>query len=134
MKIFAFGSDNDPIAWKVADKLEHELPGVEFIKTNDPDDIAPEDNEIKTESGIIIMDGCGGISKPTRLSIEDIRNRHAVTTHDVDLGLTLKLFKKSGRIQDASIVGIPVKAKPNKKTVEMVRKLLVESYIEKTGS
>jgi len=120
-KLFAFGSENDPIAWKVADKLNILLPDLKIKKTDNPDELS-----IRTQAYIIILDAARGIEKPTILSIEDLREHHAVTTHDIDLGMTLKLLKKAGKLDESrvKIIGIPITSRVDDELINNIIRLL----------
>ena len=104
--MFVFGTENDPVAWEVADKLESRMRGVEFIKTSNPDNIIG----IGAGEDLVIMDAVRGIKEPRFLSINDLKENTAMTTHDIDLGMTLLLLHKTGRINEARIIGIPLDA------------------------
>jgi len=134
-RVFAFGTDNDPVAWLVADALKKALPGCEFIKTGNPDDIAsiisPGPPKPGSEAGgenevIVIMDAARGIGAPAVLSIDRLRERQAVTAHDIDLGLTLKLLERSGRLKgiEIRIIGIPLGGRVTDGLVEKTRLVL----------
>ena len=100
MIVFVFGSEHDTHAWLMADKIKEYFPEIEFIKSENPDDI------IGIKGSFIIMDVAEGLIKPKLLEIEDIRARSICTLHDFDLGMTLKL---AGQMSNARfrIIGIP---------------------------
>jgi Ni,Fe-hydrogenase maturation factor len=136
IKVFVFGTENDPLAWKVADRLKGMLPtakgaGFSFIKTDNPDDITEARNK-----NIIIIDAASGIKTPTMLSIKDLKDKQSVTAHDLDLGFMLKLLEKTGKldIKTVRIIGIPRNSKPNTATAEKVSRLLKQLYVEETSS
>lgn len=119
-KVFAFGTENDSLAWQVADLLKGDFPGLDFIKSNNPDDIPVS----KGIDNIIIMDAASGIKSPTILTIDDLAKRGAVTTHDIDLGFMLKLLKKANKIGEVRIIGLPKDSQPDKGLLEKVSRLL----------
>jgi|GEM_PF-3497089 len=134
-RVFAFGTVNDPVAWLVADALEKALTGCEFIKTSNPDDIAslissghpkPGIETDRENEAIVIMDAARGIGAPAVLSIDGLRERQAVTTHDIDLGLTLKLLDRSGSLNgiEIRIIGIPLGSRVTERLVEKTRLVL----------
>jgi len=127
IRVLAFGTDNDPVAWQVADRLaaNPEVKGIQFVKTDSPDDIT---KIVKEAGSIIIMDAARGIDKPCLLSIDGLKDSRAVTTHDLDLGLTLKLLQKTGRLDgiDVKIIGIPKDSRLTDGLVEEVKRILAE--------
>jgi Ni,Fe-hydrogenase maturation factor len=126
-KVFVFGTRNDPLAWEVAGLLRPGFPNIEFIKSDSPDDIAAT-KSTKGRERIIIMDTARGIKKPGLLSIDDIIEKGAVTTHDIDLGMTLKLLKKTGKIDNKKvrIIGIPMNSRPDATTTKSVGRMLLD--------
>lgn len=116
MLILAFGSLNDKQAWIVADKLKHEMPEMEIIKTSNVEDILDADEEL------IIIDAVRGIKKPCLLGIDDLKDRRISTLHDFDVGFFLKLMKRAGKLKKIKIIGIPMKTCKN--TLIDVKKLI----------
>jgi len=116
LKIFVFGTENDPVAWKVADMLQG-MEGMEFVKTDNPDDVLKYRN-------FAIMDAVRGIDKPMLLRIDELKGRSSVSAHDLDLGTMLVLFKKAGKIGNVRIIGIPLDAKVDEKLASRAKLLL----------
>ena len=127
-KVFAFGTQNDPLAWEVADLLKPEFPGICFIKTDSPDDITSTNDARydRHNERVIIIDPARGIRTPTLLAIDNLKGSHAVTSHDIDLGFTLKLLKQAGKISESCvrIIGIPMDSRPGVKVMKGVGRIL----------
>ena len=100
--VLAFGSYNDPQAWKMADILKQEFPEMDIRKSNNPEDILSADGDV------VILDVVKNISKTRLLSINDLKDRRLSSVHDFDLGFFLKLMKNTGIIGNLRIIGIPV--------------------------
>ncbi|RLI97035.1 MAG: hypothetical protein DRO99_03545 [Candidatus Aenigmatarchaeota archaeon] len=101
-RVIALGTENDDIAWKLADLLD--VAGVEFVKTDNPGLL------MEASDNAIIMDGVRGISRPSLLSISDLSNQPRISVHDMDAGTTMRLLRKAGRLKRAKIIGIPLGA------------------------
>jgi Ni,Fe-hydrogenase maturation factor len=136
LKVFAFGTENDPLAWQVADLLKKKFPDNDLIKSiiksSNPDDITGPKN-LHNLNNTIIMDAASGISRPTILTIDDLAERGAVTTHDIDLGMTLKLLEKTGKIdpEKIRIIGLPKDSRPSRGLLEKAGQILRELHVEK---
>ncbi len=78
-----------------------------FLKGFDVTDIDPTENFLPKE-GSVIIDTVVGLNEVTLFkSLNDFVDSPAVSVHDYDLLLHLKLLKKLGKIQDVVILGIP---------------------------
>jgi Ni,Fe-hydrogenase maturation factor len=121
-KVFVFGTENDPIAWKVADRLKDSVQkyGYDFIRTSNPDDIIDHDKD----DPLIIMDAVRGIDRPCTLAISDLKDNSKITTHDIDLGMTLQLLEKTGKMRNVKIIGIPLDAKIDEQLIIQVMRIL----------
>ena len=129
--IFAFGTPNDSLAWEVADRLDGDIPDCKFIKTDDPV-LIEDENILNRKNKVIIMDAVRGINHPTTITISDLFKGKTVTTHDIDLGMTLKLLEKTGKINNINvkIIGLPIDSTINERFINKV-KSIVESTIAK---
>ena len=106
VEIFAFGSDNDPIAWKIADKLneENKREDLVFVKTDNTEDLM----SIQKGSTIVVIDGAMGLTDPKILDIDDLDSSKKITAHDLDLGVVLILLESMGKIGRVFIIGVPI--------------------------
>jgi Ni,Fe-hydrogenase maturation factor len=119
---YAFGTENDPIAWEAAEAIEKESPGIRFIKTDNPDALAGAGLKA---CNLVILDAVRGIEKPTLLSIDNLKDRKAITAHDIDLGTILQLMEKTGRFKDINvrIIGIPMKSEVDTELVKNIMQI-----------
>jgi Ni,Fe-hydrogenase maturation factor len=119
MKIYCFGNEyvkEDSQAKELADELE--IEGVEFIKCNSPEDLLDE------KERIVILDVVKGIDKIQLLNIDQLKARNIVSLHDFDLNFFLKLMKSIGKINDITIIGIPMDNVNKEQLKETIRKLI----------
>ncbi len=103
MRIHVFGSDyeGDNIGFRLAEDLSG-LEGIEFIRVDDPVELASADR-------LIIMDAAEGIEEPVLLEGADRLVQSGITTlHDFDLGYFLKLSEKLGGKKKLTIIGLPM--------------------------
>jgi len=110
-KIYCVGNAllrEDRMPLRIMGKLQNKFPKMEFCEL-DPSENMPEDKNLT------IIDTVVGIDK-----VEIIRDINHVVTgrvyslHDFDLGFTLKLMKKAGKLEKIRIIGVP--AHMNEKT------------------
>ena len=105
MNILIFGNpllefDNLPLRLKP--RLEEAFPDINFIETDPADNLRPENKEL------IIIDTAEGIKDVKTLTdIESIENSPTYSLHDFDLGIALKLLKKIGQLEKATIFCVP---------------------------
>jgi Ni,Fe-hydrogenase maturation factor len=103
-KIFVFGNpllEKDSLALKVAERLEGEIKGIEFVPVQSLEEVG----DIKA---LWILDVAKGIER-VRL-IEDLDRLQAaqpVSGHDFDLAMELKVLKKVGKIGKVKIIAVP---------------------------
>jgi hypothetical protein len=113
--VLAFGSVNDPQAWELSDVLQQALPGVDFVKTNDPMDVMSSMCDF-------ILDVAPGLKHAQLLTVDDIKKRELLTAHDFDLGFFMKMTDSMGVRRNVKIIGIPERW--GKKTLRQVAELL----------
>lgn len=107
-------SDNLPI--KLTPYLKKLFPELTFVHYDPTEDIISKKN-------IVVMDTVLGINEIKVFN--DLSNfllSPRNTVHDYDLFLNLSLMKKTGRIKDFTIIGIPPKMKI-KKAIEELNKI-----------
>lgn len=96
MTIYVFGNEDVP-----EDNIK-----IKFIKPN-------EDVDFDSKNPVI-LDTVQGLKKITVFNnIDDIEKFKSLTVHDFDLGFQLKYLKKIGKINGATIIGVPMKSSKN---------------------
>ena len=104
MKIYCFGNEfleQDLLAKKIADELK--IDGVEFVKTDSPEELFLE------EERIVILDVVDKIDNVILIGdIDKLKENDMVSLHDFDLSYFLKLKKEMGQVKDVVIIGIPM--------------------------
>ena len=102
-KIYCFGNEfvyDDALAKSIVDEISY--PGVEFVKSNQPEELMNE------EGRIIIIDVVKDIDKVILITdIEQLKSRDLFTLHDFDLGYFLKLMQSMSTLKEVKIIGIP---------------------------
>ncbi len=104
-KVFAFGNlllEEDSLPLRLLPGLRKRFPGTEFREL-DPneglEELCPE---------AIIIDTVLGTGKTVSITdIDSITEGRKVSMHDLDLGFSLKLLKKTGRLRKVTIIGLP---------------------------
>lgn len=108
--IFLVGNplvDEDAFPLRVKPLLQKKFPDINF-KEFDPSEEFPEDLE-----RFCLIDTVKGIDEPRIFNdIDEFLNKKAVSMHDFDLGWTLKLYKKIGKLKQITIIGIPYDKNP----------------------
>ena len=120
MRVLVFGNPLaaiDSAAVKIAARLRGKLPGVQFVRFDAAEDLEKEGSEL------VILDAVVGLSKPRLIGLEELELTAPLSLHGFDLGWTLVLLKKMGRVKKATIIGVPAK-QPYSKNVEAVKRLL----------
>jgi hypothetical protein len=93
MTIYVFGNNDLP-----EDSLK-----IKYLK--------PNEDAVFDSRHPVILDTVEGIKEITVFKdLEKIIPPQTVTAHDFDLGLQLKYLKKLGKIDGATIIGVPKKA------------------------
>ena len=91
----------DSLPLKILPRLQNEFRGLEFRELEPTDDM-PGSRSLE------IIDTVIGIDKVQVIhDIDKIVTGKVYSLHDFDLGFTLKLLKKSGRLDSVSIIGVP---------------------------
>ena len=105
MKIFVVGNalvDEDSLPLKLLPLLQKEFPQIEFIEF-DPTENFPEELD-----EICMIDTVKGIKRPQVFTDIDVFiNKKGVSMHDFDLAWEMKLLKKTGKLKNIYIIGIP---------------------------
>lgn len=125
MRIYVFGNEDleeDNVAFKVADKISREFPGIEFIKIKPNQDINFDGEQV------LLMDVVEGIGETTILDEKDLDKitlSPRMSAHDFDLGFQLKYLKKLGKLEKIKTIGLPMKKKINYERIQLIFKKLV---------
>lgn len=118
-KIYIFGNallefDNLPI--KLMPKLQNEFPQIRFIHADPNENLNPENGELFIIDTVILQEGRPtsslDVGRPKNEIIvfddlDKIELSPSVSMHDLDLGFTLKLLKKIGKLNKVIIIGVP---------------------------
>jgi len=104
MGVLFFGSEFDQHAWELAARLRKDFSGVEFLKTEDVNDL------LRIKDNDVILDVARNIEEPTVLRIQDLKNMKIPTLHDMGLGSFLLQLEKIGRIRSVRIILVPEQA------------------------
>ncbi len=103
-KIYIAGNPlvrEDSLPLKLMPKLKEHFPSIEFVEL-EPTDSMPEEHTLH------IIDTVIGLDKVTVIKdIDKIVTGKVYSLHDFDLGFNLKLMKKTGKIENAYIIGVP---------------------------
>ena len=84
------------------------------------------------EKEVYILDSVQGLKRPVVITnVDGIMAEKIYSTHDFDLGQSLKLMKKLGLIKKVTIFGVP--GKVEKKTVKQLADLIRSTLPSKSG-
>jgi len=107
--IYIFGNpllDFDSLPVKLLPELKKKFPEYDFIIADPNENLKPKNKEL------IIIDTVVGTDKVIVFdNIDKIQNSPRYSMHDFDLGFNLKLLKKIGALEKATIFGVPAKIK-----------------------
>jgi hypothetical protein len=102
--VYVFGNplvEEDSLPLRILPNLRELLPYIRFEEFDTTEDLDPKD-------GLVILDTANGIEKVQLIEDIDMLDAGKIyTMHDFDLGLTLKLWKKAGMIEDAKMICVP---------------------------
>jgi len=123
LNVLVFGNpivNKDSIALKLAKKLEGKV-SARFIECDVSENIE------RFGRNLIILDAALGIKKVSLVSnLDKIKTIKPYSLHDFDLGMTLKLLKKMGKIDSVKIIAVPVNydlKKGAKEVVDLLKQL-----------
>ncbi|MFH1257980.1 MAG: hypothetical protein ABIG96_03340 [Candidatus Micrarchaeota archaeon] len=120
-KILVFGNmlvPQDSVPLKILPQLRKEFPQIDFEEVDAVEQIEDCGREL------VIIDSVQGIKKVEVITdIESLHLDRIISMHDFDLGITLKLLKKSGRLDSVLIFGVPQRY-PKKKALEELKSLM----------
>lgn len=93
----------DALPIQLKEKLTKRFPAIKF-KEFDPTENLPEDSP-----HLIMIDTVKGIDRVSLFKdIDSFSSQKAYSMHDFDLGWQLKLYKKMGKVEKVTIIGIPM--------------------------
>lgn len=104
-RIFIFGNpllEEDSIPLRIASRLRKAFPKLD-IKEMDP----TEDLRMLGRDPLIIDTVMGPKDVVVLRGLDSIEDSPRCSLHDLDLGMSLKIMKKTGMIDSVSIIGIP---------------------------
>ncbi len=116
-KILVFGNplvpeDSTPL--RILPELRKAFPDLEFKELDAAEQVEDEGRELA------IIDSVSGIGKIEMIEdLDSIRMQKIYTMHDFDLGITLKLLKRMGKIDSVLIFGVPLKYPARKALAEL---------------
>ncbi|MBD3156519.1 hypothetical protein GF369_01695 [Candidatus Peregrinibacteria bacterium] len=93
----------DALPLHIKEQLVKQFPNITF-KEFDPTENLPEDSPELT-----MIDTVQGIDRVCVFrEIDSFSSQKAYSMHDFDLGWQLKLYKKMGKVEKVTIIGIPM--------------------------
>jgi len=126
LTVYCFGNPllkEDSLPFLLIPQLREEFPGIDFVEANSPDDIEEREE-------ILVLDTAKGITKATVLNdIDTLCSNRTCSLHDFDLGMTLKLMQKMGKLRKIKIFCIPIGYNKAKAFAEL--KGLIEAEMKK---
>lgn len=105
-RILVFGNplvEEDSLPLKLVPDLQKAFPQIQFKEIDSAEQVEDEGRDL------VIIDAVSGIKKVEVITdLESIQLEKIYTMHDFDLGITLKLLKKVGKLDSALIFGVPL--------------------------
>jgi Ni,Fe-hydrogenase maturation factor len=121
MRVLVFGNQiakADSAAIKIASRLSGKMPNVEFVHFDTSEDLEKEGRNL------VILDVVVGLEKPRVVQLSELElSSNPLSLHGFDLIWNLLLLKKLGKIESATIVGVPA-GKPYTKSLRAVKEIL----------
>ena len=109
-KIYIVGNllvEEDSLPLNLKPLLQSRFPHVDFVEFDPTEEFSEESDDV------CMIDTVKGISEPHVFTdIDEFINKKSVSLHDFDLGWTLKLYKKTGKLNKITIIGIPYSKNP----------------------
>ncbi len=106
-KILVFGNPHvskDSLPLKMIPYLQKEFPEIEFKELDGIDEIQNHGKDL------VIIDSVQGLKKCVVLKdINRLETNKSISIHEFDLAQNLKLLKKIKAINNATIIGVPMK-------------------------
>jgi len=129
-RILVFGNPlvhADSIALRILPRLRERFPGIDFVEFDAAENLEGEGRSL------CILDSAVGIKKAAVLDgIDSLGGGRAVSMHDFDLALTLRLLMKMGRIGSVLIIAVPSSLSEKAAFAQVCR--LLSSSLSKSAS
>ena len=125
MKAYIVGNSlvsGDNEVFRLLPFLRKQFPHIPFKEADPNENFIPEEDSI-------IIDSVSGIQHVQRFDdIDDFVTTRSITPHDYDLGFHLQLLKKLHKLQNITIVGLPMSPSPKTRVelCDMVASLVQE--------
>lgn len=119
--VFVFGNPllkEDSLPIRLLPSLRKALPDVDFREIDPTEDLRD-----LGKTPIIIDTVLGPENIVMIKDLEQLEDSPNCSLHDMDLGMSLKLMKKTGMLDSVTIIGIPVRMK-SKTAVEGIKTCL----------
>jgi len=128
-KILVFGNilvreDSTPI--KLIPELQKyfSLKEVKFIEADPTEEIKEYGPELSIIDSVLDIKDVRELVLKKKEDFERLELSKNMSMHDFDLGFNLRLLKKTGFIQSARIVCVPVKIEDEKEVLEKIKKIV----------
>lgn len=129
-RILVFGNPlvhADSIALRILPRLRKRFPEIDFVEFDAAENLEGEGRNL------CILDSAVGIRKAAVFDgIGSLAGGRAVSMHDFDLALTLKLLMKMGRISSVLIIAVPSLLSEKAALAQVCR--LLSSSLSKSAS
>ncbi len=124
IRVLVFGNilvEEDSLPLRLIHKLREEFSNFEFVEFD------PAENLESEGPDLIIIDAVEGIEKVMVFTdVDSFQKTKRFSLHDFDLGMTLKLMQKLGKLNSVKIFGIPMNYDEQAAFVELKTFLLNE--------
>lgn len=122
--VYCFGNlllKEDRLPLELMPQLQQEFPDIDFVAADSPD-------EIEEQEEINVIDTAEGVDRVTMITdLDSFCTNRTCSLHDFDLGMTLRLMQKRGKLKGAKILCIPMNYSKAKALTEL--KLLIRTQI-----
>ncbi len=114
---------DDSVPIRIMPELKKAFPKIEIREIDGVENIEEEGRDLT------IIDSADGIDKVEIITdLEAIVMQKIYTMHDFDLGITLRLLKRMGKLDSALIFAVPRKY-PEKKALMELKEKITKNYI-----
>lgn len=119
--IYVFGNpllEFDSIPLQILPRLKEEFPDIDFVVKDPHENLHPENKHLT------IIDTVMDIKEVTLITdIDSISWQSSCSLHDLDLGFNLKLLKKIGLLEKATIIGVPAHGNKDRILNDIIQKI-----------
>lgn len=119
--VLYFGNElvpEDRAAIDAVARVRSRLPHVKFIHCDSPEEIL-----LYKDKDFVILDVAKGLDFPQEITLGQIKSTRIASMHDFDLGVFLKLLKKTGRLPNLRIVAVPQDKKCDEELVRIINQM-----------